>query len=68
MNELIKFLKERFPERVQMFNTENIVGDDMVTIYCKDDIIVDYCEEWEYVEIFGLTEDKFYEVMREVGE
>ena len=40
MEKLIKFLKERFPEGIQMFDTRNIVGDMMETIYydVDDDI------------------------------
>lgn len=61
MDNLQKFLDERFPEGIQMFNTRNIVDDPMVTIYRDEDndITVDYCEDWEYIEIFGLTEAGF---------
>lgn len=39
---VIEFLKTEFPERIQMFNTRNIVGDVMVRIYDKDGIQIDY--------------------------
>lgn len=31
----------------------------MVTIYCDGKIVVDYCPYYEYIEIFGLTEEQF---------
>lgn len=66
MDELQKFLDERFPKGIQMFNTRNIVGDNMVPLYrnVEAGIKVDYCPEWEYIEIFGLT-DKQFQVLDE---
>ena len=33
MEKLIEFLKKEFPNGIQMFNTRNLVGDQMRTIY-----------------------------------
>ena len=59
MENLIKFLKNTFPDGIQMFNTRNLVGDSMVTIYDEDNIVVDYCHYWQYIEIFGLSKEQF---------
>ena len=59
MRELIKFLEANFPNGVQMFNTRNTVGDEMRTVFCKCGITVDLCDDWGYIEIFGLTDDQF---------
>lgn len=59
MNKLIEFLKDRFPDGVQDFDTRNIAGDSMVTIYYDGEIVVDYCPYYEYIEIFGLTKEQF---------
>ena len=40
MNKLIEFLKDRFPDGVQAFDTKSIVGDRMVTIYYDGEIVV----------------------------
>ena len=61
---LIAFLKEKFPKGIQMFDTRNICGDTMVNIYEEDGICVDYCFFWGYIEIFGLTEEEFEKVER----
>lgn len=63
MEKLIEFLKDRFPNGIQMFDTRNIVGDSMVTIYDEDGITVDYCHDYSYIEIFGLTDEEFEEVV-----
>lgn len=51
---LIEFLKEEFSNGIQIFFTKNIVGDYMYIIYNEDDISVEYCPNWNYIEIFGL--------------
>lgn len=48
----------------QAFNSRNIVGDDMCTEYDDQSssgyhIKVDVCHDWEYLEIFGLTNDEW---------
>ena len=67
MVELIEFLRNRFPNGIQMFDTRNIAGDSMETIYHYDGILVDYCYYWEYIEIFGLSEDEFETVNAEIN-
>lgn len=62
MEQLIKFLNERFPNGIQTFNTRNTAGDALETIYKDNEIIVDWCFYWEYIEIFGLTAEQFKEV------
>lgn len=59
MEKLIEFLKKEFPEGIQMFDTRNWVGDSMYNIYNADGIVVDYCYGYEYIEIFGLTNEQF---------
>ena len=59
MRNLINFLATNFADGVQMFNTRNVVGDTMHTIYDKDGITVDICYDWGYIEIFGLTDAEF---------
>lgn len=45
-----------------IFSTRNIAGDSMETIYSEDNVVVDYCYEYDYLEIFGLSHDEFEEV------
>lgn len=44
---------------MQTFNTRNIVGDPMETVYADDEIIIDHCWRWGYLEIFGLTNEEY---------
>lgn len=62
MKKLIAFLKKYFPEGIQMFNTANIAGDFMITIYYEDNIEVNYAPGYNYIEIFGLSKDEFEQV------
>lgn len=59
MVELIVFLRNMFPNGIQMLDTRNISGDSMKTIYYYDGICVNYCSHYNYIEIFGLSEEEF---------
>lgn len=45
-----------------IFDSRNIVGDEMETIYYKDGLQIDICYSWMYFEVFGLTQDEFDEL------
>jgi len=62
VKEVTEFLHKNYPY-TQAFNTRNIAGDDMETVYDKNGITVDYCANWNYIEVFGLTTDEFRDVM-----
>lgn len=64
--ELKKFLQEEFPNE-QAFNTRNIVGDSMETVYKENGITVDYCYRYDYIEIFGLTDEEFEDLIDNYG-
>ena len=49
-----------------IFSSRNLVGDEMKTIYCDNGVTVDICYEYDYIEIFGLTDDEFQEAAREI--
>ena len=67
MEKLIEFLKKEFPNGIQMFNTRNLVGDPMCTIYSEDGIVVDYCYVHEYIEVFGLSDEEFNRLDAEIN-
>jgi hypothetical protein len=58
LKQLKIFLQENHPN-IQAFNTRNVIGDGMEEVYNEDGITVDYCEGYEYIEIFGLTDKEF---------
>lgn len=66
MDKLKKFLQEEYPNS-QAFNTRNIAGDSICTVYEEDGITVDYCYYYEYIEIFGLTEEEFESLIDDNG-
>jgi len=45
-----------------IFNTRNLVGDDMTTICREDGLQIDICYDWAYFEVFGLTKEEFAEL------
>lgn len=66
IDKLKRFLQENYPNE-QAFNTRNIVGDSMERVYDKDEIIVDYCYYYSYIEIFGLTDEEFEDLIDDYG-
>lgn len=65
MKKVKNFLKKKFPNGIQGFNTRNIAGDSMITIYHKNNITIEYCPYYEYIEIFGINEMDFLELIEE---
>lgn len=60
VKELIKEYYEQ--ARHGIFNTRNIVGDSMITIFNGEYFTLDICFGWEYFEVFGATEEEFAEL------
>ena len=59
INKVAEFLNNGEVKFAQVFNSRNTVNDYMKNVYFADGIMVDYCEDWDYIEVFGLTEDEF---------
>ncbi len=45
-----------------IFNSRNIVGDRMSTIYDDDGLTIDICYDYMYFEVFGLSGAEFTEL------
>lgn len=56
------FLSKRFPDKIQMFNTKNVVGDEMETIYDDGKVKIEYSKGYDYIEIFGLSNWEYEEI------
>ena len=58
-----RIVKENFKgAECGIFNTRNIAGDEMTTIYAKDGLTVDICYGYSYFEVFGLPENEYEEL------
>lgn len=47
-----------------LFNTRNLVGDPMTTVYDANGLVVDICYYYSYFEVFGLSPDEFKELSK----
>lgn len=65
IEKLIKFLKEKFESGIQMFDTPSLVNDYRIPIYVDDDITVLYAPGWDYIEIYGISDEELERVMKE---
>lgn len=66
LEEVIAFVKKH-DLGCGIFNTRSLVDDSMETIYSKNGVTVDACDDWGYLEIFGLKEEDFAKLLREVS-
>lgn len=58
-----EIIKEYYKEAdCGLYDTRNIVGDPMTTIYDKDGLIIDICFNYSYFEVFGLSNKEFEEL------
>lgn len=63
IKDLKAFLQERY-RGCQAFNCRNTACDHMETIYIDGDITVDFCSQFGYIEIFGLTDREYNDLIR----
>ena len=54
-----------------IYNSRNIVGDQMINLYDDGDLAIDICYNYSYFEVFGLSNKEFTELCKyyvELGE
>lgn len=65
IEKLINFLKDKFKDGIQMFDTQSLVNDYRIEIYYEDGISVLYAPDYEYIEIFGVSKEEFKKIVKE---
>lgn len=45
-----------------IFNTPNVVGDPMTTVYRGNELVINICYYYSYFEVFGLSKAEFKEL------
>ena len=45
-----------------IYNTRNLVGDEVGTLYNEDGLCIDACCFYSYFEVFGLSDEEFEEL------
>lgn len=59
-----EIIKEHYEEAdCGLYDTRNIVGDWMTTIYEDDSLTIDICYNYSYFEVFGLSNEDFEELL-----
>ena len=56
--QVIDFILNNYGIEIQLFDTRNICGDETGCVYDENGISIDYCSDWDYLEIFGLTQEE----------
>ena len=69
IKKLKTFIQNNYPG-VRVLNYEGLNGDYREVVYAdessddEDDIVVEYTSCWNYLKIFGLTDDEFNKLFR----
>lgn len=69
LSKVKKFIQETYYDEwtgkytIQLFDSRNLVGDVMETVYEEDGITIDYCPRYWYLEIFGLSDKEYLELI-----
>ena len=68
LSKIKKFIQENYYDEtcgwtIQLFDSRNIVGDYMETVYEEDGVTIDYCPYYDYLEIFGLTDEEYWSLI-----
>ena len=59
----MKVIEEHYQDAPYgIFDTRNIVGDFMSTIYEGNGLKIDICYGYKYFEVFGLTKEEFQQL------
>lgn len=59
-----EIIKEHYEEAdCGLYDTRNIVGDWMTTIYEDNGLTIDICYNYSYFEVFGLSNKDFEELL-----
>ena len=66
IDKLKKFLQENYPN-IQAFNNRSMSWDYVENVYNQDNIQVDYAPRYEYIEIFGLSNEEFEGLLDKKG-
>ena len=60
-----KIISEYFSQaECGIYDTHNVIGDLMGTIYEENGLRIDICVYYGYFEVFGLTDEEFEELKR----
>ena len=60
-----RVIEEHFEEaNCGIFDCRNLVGDPMVTVYDDAGLTIDICYEYNYFEVFGLSNEDFTELKK----
>lgn len=60
-----KIIEENFEDGdCGLYDSRNIVGDEMQTLYSDPALTTDICYGWGYFEVFGLTDEEFSELQK----
>ena len=58
-----RIIKENYKDAdCGIYDTRNIVGDQMTTIYRGNELTIDICYHYSYFEVFGLSNNEFDEL------
>lgn len=68
LEKVLDYIKANYHSGIQVFCSRNTVGDQMETVWSEDDVVIDYCPYYDYLEVLGLTEDEIHALCDLLGD
>jgi len=64
---VIEFLRGSFPMGIKIYHSPSSIEETCDIIFDENDVIIFYCKQWEYIEIYGLDSEEYDEVVFKCG-
>jgi len=61
LEKVLDYIKANHHSGIQVFFSRNTLGDQMETVWSEDGVTIDHCYYYDYLEVFGLTDDEINE-------
>jgi len=68
LTKVLDYIKANYYSGIQVFCSRNTIGDHMETVWSEDDVVIDYCPYYDYLEVLGLTEDEIHALCDLLGD
>ena len=68
LKKALDYIKANYHSGIQVFCSRNTIGDQMERVWSEDDVAIDYCPYYDYLEVLGLTGDEIHALCDLLGD
>lgn len=68
LKEIFQYIRDNYKGTYQIFDNRNVVGDTLFKVQTWDNVTLEYCPSYDYFEIFGLNDEEFAFIRKQLNE